>query len=92
MATATKKPHTARSVTRGARDVSEPASLEFLVYRDNGGDYHWEIVGGSGERLAQSPIFASHDDAERAARHAYDGAGSARFEPHAAEQRWPAAV
>ncbi len=74
------------------REVSESVSLEFLVHQDNGGDYHWEIVGGSGESLAQSGSFASHDDAERAARCVYDGAGSARFEPHVAEERQLVAV
>ena len=92
MATATKKVHAARPVTRGADDVSKAASLEFLVYRDNGGDYHWEIVGGRDESLATSGSFASHDDAERAARRVYDGAGSARFELDPAEQRRLAAV
>jgi uncharacterized protein YegP (UPF0339 family) len=87
MATATKKVHAARPVARGARDVSESASLEFLVHRDNGGDYYWEIVGGNGESLAQSGTFASHEDAERAARCVYDGAGSARFELDVAEER-----
>ena len=86
MATATKKLHPGQ-VTRGARDVSKSAALEFSVYQDNGDDYHWEIVGASGERLAQSGIFASHDDAERAAHQVHDGAGSARFEPLVAEQR-----
>jgi uncharacterized protein YegP (UPF0339 family) len=75
MATATTKVHAARPVAR-ARDVSEAASLEFLVHQDNGGDYHWEIVGGSGESLAQSGSFASRDDAERAARCVYDSAGT----------------
>ncbi len=87
MATATKKLHTARPVTRGARDISELPSLEFVVFGDNSGNYRWEIVGGSGDRLAQSGTYASHDDAERAARYAFDGAGSARFEPHRTEQR-----
>ena len=92
MATATEKVHAARPVARGVRDVSESASLEFLVHRDNGGDYSWEIVGGSGESLAQSGSFASHDDAERAARRVYDGAGSARFELDVAEERQLVAV
>jgi uncharacterized protein YegP (UPF0339 family) len=92
MATATKKVHTARPAGRGARDVSASASLEFLVHQDNGGDYHWEIVGDSGENLAQSGGFASHDDAERAARRVYDGVDSARFEPHVAEARQLEAV
>ena len=92
MATATKKLHAPRPVARGGRDLSESASLEFLVYRDNGGDYHWEIVGERGESLAQSGSFASHDDAERAARRVHDGASSARFEPHVADERQLGAV
>jgi uncharacterized protein YegP (UPF0339 family) len=85
MATATKKVHAARPVARSRRDVSESASLEFLVYQANGGDYHWEIFG-DGESLAQSRGFASHDDAERAARCVHDGAGRARLEPRAAKE------
>lgn len=87
MATATKKVHAARPVVRARRDVTESASLEFLVHQDNGGDYYWEIVGEGGERLAQSRSFASHEDAERAARCVHDGARSARFEGRAAEGR-----
>ena len=90
MATATKKVRTARPVARRAREGS--VSLEFLVHQDNGGDYHWEIVGGDGESLAQCGSFASHDDAGRAARRVYDGAGSARFELHVAEERELVAV
>ena len=86
MATATKKAQAVRPVVRSRRDVSTSGSLEFLVYRDNGGDYHWEIVGEGGESLAQSRSFASHDDARRGARRVCDGAGSARFEARAAEE------
>jgi uncharacterized protein YegP (UPF0339 family) len=92
MATATKKIHAARPVARSARHVSESAPLEFLVYQDNGSDYYWEIVGERGESLARSGSFASHDDAERAARRVYDGAGTARFELDLAEHRQLAAV
>ena len=87
MATATKKVDASTPVARSVRDVSGSASLEFLVHRDNGGDYHWEIVGASGESLAQSGSFASQRDAERAARCVYEGASSARFESHIAEER-----
>jgi uncharacterized protein YegP (UPF0339 family) len=80
MATATKKAPAVKPLTRGARGVLESAPLEFLVYRDNGGDYHWEIVDGSGEILVHSAGFASHDDAARAARCVHKGARSARFE------------
>ena len=62
-------------------------SLRFLVYGDNGGDYHWELVEGSGDTLARSGTYASHDDAERAARHACEGAGAVRFEPHPEQAR-----
>jgi uncharacterized protein YegP (UPF0339 family) len=92
MATATKKVHAARPVARGAGDVSESASLAFLVHQANGGDYHWEIVGERGESLAQSGGFASRDDAERAARCVRDGAGSARFDLSVAQERQLAAV
>jgi uncharacterized protein YegP (UPF0339 family) len=84
MATATKK--VPRPIARGA------ASLEFLVHQDNGGYYHWEIVDEQGESLAKSGRFASHDEAERAARCVQDGAGSARFELHLAEERQLVAV
>jgi hypothetical protein len=87
MATATKK-----TVRPGARDASggrESAPLEFLIYGDNGGEYHWEIVGDRGESLTRSGSFACHDDAERAARYVYDGAGRARFEPALAEASRP---
>ena len=87
MATATKKGRAAGPVARRARDGSESASLEFLIYQDNGGDYHWKIVGGAGESLSQSGSFTSHDDAERAALRVHDDAGSARFEPHVADER-----
>jgi uncharacterized protein YegP (UPF0339 family) len=86
MATATKKAQ-AKPGARPARNVSELAALEFLVNQDNGGAYQWEIVGENGESLAQSGSFASYDDAERAARCVHLGAGSARFEPHVAEER-----
>jgi hypothetical protein len=36
--------------------------------------------------------FASYDDAERAARRVHDGASSARFEPHVADERQLGAV
>jgi len=92
MATATKKAHAVKPIAKSARDASRLAPLEFLVYQDNGGDYHWELVGEAGERLAQSGIFASQGDAERAARCAYDGVSLARLEPKATERRATEAV
>jgi uncharacterized protein YegP (UPF0339 family) len=87
MATATKKASAATSPARAVRSVSEAASLAFLTYRDNGGDYHWEITDASGEILAHSGSFASQDDAERAARDVHEGARSAHFEPHGTKER-----
>jgi uncharacterized protein YegP (UPF0339 family) len=93
MATATKKARAARPVTGGARaQSSAPASLEFRVHQDNEGGYRWEIVAGDGASLAKSAGFASHEDAERAARRVYDAAGQARFEPSVDEERLLVAV
>jgi uncharacterized protein YegP (UPF0339 family) len=60
--------------------VPVPASLAFVIYEDNGGDYHWTIVAADGATLARSGDFASHAEAEKAARQVRDGAASARFE------------
>jgi uncharacterized protein YegP (UPF0339 family) len=87
VATATKKARTAEQVAGGAVGESESAAVEFLVFEDNGGDYHWAIVAADSESLAQSGSFASYDDAERAARRVYEGAGLARFEAQVAEER-----
>ena len=83
MATTTKT----LSVVRDVRLGSESASLEFLVFEDNGGGYHWAIVGGSDECLAQSGSFGSYEEAAHAGRYVRDGAEAARFERRAAEDR-----
>jgi uncharacterized protein YegP (UPF0339 family) len=87
MATATKKVRAARPIGRRARDVSKSASLEFLVFEDNGGSYHWAIFSAGGESLAQSGSFASYDEAAHAGGYVRDGAESARFERRAAGNR-----
>ena len=87
MATATNKAHAAKSVARSRNGASKPPSLDFLVYADNAGGFHWEIVAGSGESLAQSPSFASRDDAERAAHTVSRGVRAARSEPGVAQAR-----
>ncbi len=86
-ATATRKRRPAKQVIGGAVNVPKATATEFLVFEDNAGDYHWEIVAAAGECLTRSGSFASHDDAERAARYVYDCARSARFEPSAGEER-----
>ena len=83
MATATKNARAANQVVRGAGAVSKPKSMEFVTFEDNGGRYHWRIVAGDGRILAQSQGFASHQDAEQAARHVRDGAASASFKSRA---------
>jgi hypothetical protein len=79
MATATRTARAPRKISVGK---GRPTDLEFLVFEDNNGDHHWAIVTSSGEQLAQSPRFASNEDAEAAARRMRDGAGSARLEHH----------
>jgi uncharacterized protein YegP (UPF0339 family) len=79
MATATKKARAPQSISVGGDRSTE---LEFLVFEDNNGDHRWAIATSSGEQLAQSPRFASYEDAQAAARRVRDGAGSARLERH----------
>jgi len=92
MANATRKSHAAKQVASGAVGVTESGPMEFLVFRENGGEYHWTIVTGSGESIAQSAGYASHKNAEYAARYVYEGAGAARFDAGAAEERPLASV
>ena len=87
MATATKQVRAARSVAGVKRLGSDEASPAFLIYQDNGGGYHWEIVDRRGQSLVQSEPFASEDDASRAARLMQQGARSAHFEPRVASDR-----
>jgi uncharacterized protein YegP (UPF0339 family) len=54
--------------------------MKFVVFEDNAGDYHWTIVAASGETLVQSAGFASHQEAEQAARIVHGGAASASLE------------
>ena len=87
MATATQKSRTAGRRPPRARELRVPESIQFLIFEDNGGDYHWTIVAADGATLARSGDFASCEDAERAAQHVRDGAASAPLEHHAASAR-----
>jgi uncharacterized protein YegP (UPF0339 family) len=80
MATATKKARAARQFPRRAPDMRPLEPMEFLIYEDNGGGYHWTIVDCDGVTLARSRGFATYDDAEAAAQHVRDGAASALHE------------
>lgn len=82
MATASKKPRAPHWTSGNGARLPNSALLEFLVFEDNGGNFHWTIVTDSGEHLAQSPRFGSYEDADAAARRVRDGAGSARFDRH----------
>jgi uncharacterized protein YegP (UPF0339 family) len=85
MGTAPKKSRAARQLARRAADADVLASIEFLIFEDNGGSYHWSLQAGDGAILAQSGGFVSYDDAERAAQLVRGAAVSARFEPRAVE-------
>src|SRR5437588_115651 len=87
MATLTMDGRAATQLAHDWRGVSESASLEFLVFEDNGGDFHWAIVGGSDASLAQSGSFGSYEEAAHAGRYVRDGREAARFERRAAEGR-----
>jgi uncharacterized protein YegP (UPF0339 family) len=87
MATATKKSRAAGQLARRAHDVRESALMEFLIFKDNGGAYHWTIVAGDGATLARSGSFASYDGAEQAAHRVRDGAAAARFDARAGQAR-----
>jgi uncharacterized protein YegP (UPF0339 family) len=87
MATATKHARAGHQVARNAGAPFKQASMEFLVFEDNGGDYYWRIIAGNGETLAESVSFASFEDAEQAARRVREGVGSASFEPRAGGDR-----
>ena len=77
MATASKKSRASRQLARPPAQVQTP--IEFVIFEDNGGRYHWSILAGDGTTLGRSGDFASCDDAEQAAQEILDGAASARF-------------
>jgi uncharacterized protein YegP (UPF0339 family) len=79
MATATKKSDGSTQVASRAAETHVPASMEFVVFEDNGGIYHWRLVARDGATLGQSGGFGSSGDAEKAAEQVRDGAASASF-------------
>ncbi len=85
MGTAPKQSRAARRLSRRPADAKVTTSMEFLIFEDNGGSYHWRLRAGDGGILAQSGGFASYDDAERAAQEVRGGAVSARLEPRLVE-------
>jgi hypothetical protein len=84
MATATKKAPPVTRSNGGPEVAPRSASMEFLIDEDNGGDYHWTLLGRDGTSLARSGNFATYERTEQAARAVLDGMGSARLDPRAA--------
>jgi uncharacterized protein YegP (UPF0339 family) len=84
MVTATQQEPTSPQV----KDASETATIAFVVFEDNAGDYRWSIRDSRGENLAQSGTFASYDAAHAAAAAVRDAAatGSSRLEPQPADR------
>lgn len=81
MATASKKSRASRQLARPP--VHVPAPMEFLIFEDNAGSYHWRILADDGTTLGQSGDFVSYDDAEQSAQEIRDGAASACLERRA---------
>lgn len=85
MGTAPKKSRAARQLARRPAAADVATTMEFVIFEDNGGCYHWRLRTGGGAVLAQSGGFASYDDAEQAAQLVRSGAVSARFAVRADE-------
>jgi uncharacterized protein YegP (UPF0339 family) len=52
--------------------------MQFVIYQDNGGQFHWSLVDEDRVSLAVSATaFSSRADALRAATHVHQRAGSA---------------
>ncbi len=58
-----------KQIVPSAAGISAPAVMEFCVFEDSLGGYHWEMVAGSGDVLVQSGRFATYEEAEDAAMH-----------------------
>jgi hypothetical protein len=69
----------------GARGVSAPASMKFLSFEENGGDFHWAIVTASGDDRVQSATLVSYEEAKQAAGVVCSGAVSAPLENREAD-------
>ena len=79
MGTAPKKSRAARQLARRPAEANVPAPMEFVIFEDNGGCYHWRLRADDGAILAQSGGFVSYDDAQQAARLVRGGAVLAQF-------------
>jgi uncharacterized protein YegP (UPF0339 family) len=53
-------------------------TMQFVIYQDNGGQFHWSLVGDNGLKLAVSATaFDSHQAARSAAADVHLHAASA---------------
>jgi hypothetical protein len=80
MPTANKKSRASKQLARPPARTHGPAPMEFLIFEDNSGSYHWEMLADDGSNLGHSGDFASYDAADQAARQICNGAASARFQ------------
>ena len=85
MATATRKPRTARA-PRTTTAVGRSAPSEFRFFENNAGEHHWVIAAKNGTILAHSRPFASHAAAQAGAVAIRDGAATATFESGPADK------
>jgi uncharacterized protein YegP (UPF0339 family) len=87
VATANKKSRASRQLAHTPAHRHVPAPMEFLIFEDNGGSFHWRILADDGTTLGQSGDFTSYRDAEQAAQAICAGAASARFQHPESETR-----
>ena len=94
MGTAPRRSRAAQLASRAA-DANVPASMELLVFEENGGAFHWAIVAATGDHLVPSATFVCYEEAKQVARVVRSGAVTAPFEnrkadPAPLETRCPA--
>ena len=60
------------------RTTRQEDPMKFVIYSDNGGQFHWRLDSDDGRPVAVSPAgFASADAARHAAGEVHDHAGAA---------------
>lgn len=65
------------------RSPRQEDTMNFVIYSDNGGDYHWRLDSDDGKPVAVSgAAFTSADAARRAASDVHDRAGAATGTDH----------
>jgi uncharacterized protein YegP (UPF0339 family) len=73
-------PACSRTTNRTARQED---TMNFVIYSDNGGRFHWRLDSDDGKPVAVSgAAFTSADAARRAASDVHDRAGAATGTDH----------